>query len=281
MNLIKPDEVGVHIQKEDCWKLFGIGLLNDPARFSEPKPPMLYLVPDDSWAALILRVDPLARKILEPRRSFLGASLLFIIITTVFATIRPTVRLSSFEYEVDDDKNDDFYNYVDDYNIEDDVLIAEMQYREIEIAAELRAWQICYFFAICLLIASTAAISLLMERRNQSYDEKIRDACAEIGTRFQSAGVTIEYRTHHLESHFIRFLAQERAIIFHTSDEAQTAYIPAELPNDSTIFRQLREIQNDRPFLDKNVSSTSGSLLGMSYVNYTSDEDSGESSEKK
>lgn len=276
MSLTQPGEVAAYVQQEDWYKLVGIGLFQEPARFIETKPYVLSDIPDDSWAALMLRVDPLARKILDPRRSFIGAFILFIIITTVFSAIRPTVRLSdlnSYDDEFAADKVDDFYIYDADDNGEDDVLMAEIEFRKIGMESEFRAWIAWYAFVTCFVFISTIVIAFLMERRNKAYDNKIRDACIEIGARFQSAGVKLEYRTHHNLDGLGRFFVQERAIVFHRD----TMHINTKKDTEQAIIENMAMNTVYTPPFVGNVNidnqSVDSELLGVPYLPPTSQDE--------
>mmetsp|Transcript_11832 Transcript_11832/g.34737 ORF Transcript_11832/g.34737 Transcript_11832/m.34737 type:complete len:530 (-) Transcript_11832:1048-2637(-) len=66
----------------------GRGVASEPARFNDAKPYQL-TVSDDAWAALKLRVDPLARKVLDPHRSYAGAAFLCLLLSAVYAIVRP------------------------------------------------------------------------------------------------------------------------------------------------------------------------------------------------
>lgn len=283
MSLVGPGEIAAYVQKEDWYKLVGIGLFNEPARFVHPKPYILSEVPDDSWAALILRVDPLARKILDPRRSYIGTLILFIIIATVFSTIRPTVKMSDL-YSYDDayiERYDDFYLYERDDDSLDDVLIAEIQYRKKEIASDLKAWKVSYSIVVLFILTIMIVIALLMERINKSYDDKIRDVCDEIGARFQSFGITVEYRTHHILNNYRRFLIQERAIVFKRSETKQeNGYMPAEItapentifPTSSIPSPMMGKFEIDRHYDKTNFSASySGESGAWPYPNSSED----------
>ena len=279
MYLTEPDEIAIYVQQEDWYKFAGIGIFLEPARFVEPKPYALSDVLDDTWAALILRVDPLARKILDPRRSYAGAFILLIIISTVFSSIRPTVRMTDLS-SYDDNINDDFYMYIadDDFD-QDDVFMAEMDYRKVELESEIKMWGIGYAITIFILFLSTGALAFLMEQRNIRYDLKIQDVCNEIGARFESAGITIEYRTHHELQHCRKYFVQERAIVFKGNNNARTIIKTAAnttaTASSTMNMNSTYSVDSYEPNIIPDFStSTSGELYGVPYLPHTSDEES-------
>ena len=95
--LILPGEIAAYVQRDHSICGWGFlrrllscadELFTEPARFNLPKPYGLG-VSDDVWAALKLRVDPLARKILDPHRAYVGAAFLSLLMGAVFAAVRP------------------------------------------------------------------------------------------------------------------------------------------------------------------------------------------------
>ena len=120
--LVQPGEISSPVQRDHliCFQLCclpghsSIALFNEPASFNEPKPYGL-TVSDDTWAALKLRVDPLARHILDPHRSYVGAAFLGLFVAAVFTAVRPgwhIVDLSSY-YDKQDQANDANNYYYD------------------------------------------------------------------------------------------------------------------------------------------------------------------------
>mmetsp|Transcript_15393 Transcript_15393/g.33476 ORF Transcript_15393/g.33476 Transcript_15393/m.33476 type:complete len:471 (-) Transcript_15393:496-1908(-) len=118
--LVRPGEVSSPVQRDHliCCQLCclpghsSIALFNEPASFNEPKPYGLS-VTDDTWASLKLRVDPLARHILDPHRSYVGAAFLALFVAAVFTAVRPgwhIVDLSSY-YDKQNQANDANYDY--------------------------------------------------------------------------------------------------------------------------------------------------------------------------
>lgn len=74
-------------------------MLQEPAHFNWNKPMKLSSrVSDDHWASLKLRVDPLARKILDPTRSLLVAAFLIFLMWQVFRAIKPNPHALYLEY---------------------------------------------------------------------------------------------------------------------------------------------------------------------------------------
>jgi len=216
-SLVHPGETAVYVQREDFYKLVGIGVFNEPARFAEPKPYFLSNITDDNWAALTLRVDPLARKILDPRKSYCASILLYFLVCGVFSTIKPTVNLTdldSYDDDVRKDKFDDYYIYDNDDDAQDDVLVAEANYREFEISTELKLWKFWYILVCSTLMVFTISYALLMEKRNYSLDKEIQKLCEEISPRFQAQGYSLKYRSY-MEKNVLRgHLLPERVIVF-------------------------------------------------------------------
>ena len=68
-------------------------LMIETERFHKPKPYSLQ-VSDDTWASLRLRVDPLAKAILEPHRFYIMAALLCLLLCAELAAIRPDFKMS-------------------------------------------------------------------------------------------------------------------------------------------------------------------------------------------
>lgn len=212
--LVEQGEITAHIQRED---FLCAGKSGEPARFNEPRPYHLQHLSDDSWAALTLRVDPLARKILDIRRMYLGVFVLLLFIVTVFSTTKPTVRMQDLDSFIDDDsinKLDDFHLYIGDDDDEDDVMMNEIRYRRKELMPKLKIWKAMYTTIGLLLFISSTIATFFMERRNVTYDEKITDVCAEISPRFKLEGFKVDYRTHPIIDIVSRLFFPERVIVF-------------------------------------------------------------------
>lgn len=192
-----------------------IAVFNEPASFNEPKPRGLS-VTDDTWASLKLRVDPLARHILDPHRSYVGATFLALFVSTVFTAVRPgwhIVNLSSYydqenaqndwdgqyggEGEGDDAPDDDDY-LDDDYysnNGMDDIVLREYAYRNEELAHAMVFWRIGFIASLSILFLATVTVAVGMELKNDRYDAKIRNVIDEMRKRFETEGYEIGYRT--------------------------------------------------------------------------------------
>eukprot|EP00563_Minutocellus_polymorphus_P016219 CAMPEP_0181056666 /NCGR_PEP_ID=MMETSP1070-20121207/19840_1 /TAXON_ID=265543 /ORGANISM="Minutocellus polymorphus, Strain NH13" /LENGTH=409 /DNA_ID=CAMNT_0023136031 /DNA_START=233 /DNA_END=1462 /DNA_ORIENTATION=+ len=239
-------------------------VFNEPASFNEPKPVGLD-VSDDTWAALKLRVDPLARHILDPHRSYVGAAALGSLVALVFLVVRPgwhIVDLSSYydkqneangnhnyyyydyaaegggdEYDnwnnnngasgdaQDDDALDAFYDRSRDddyYNNDgiDDIVLAELEYRNEELVHASIAWRIGFIAALSILFVATVTVAVGMELKNARYDAKIHDVIAEMRERFEMEGYEIGYRTRtEISGVLFGHLRPQRAIYFKRVDD--------------------------------------------------------------
>ena len=120
--LVQPDEIASPVQRDHliCFQLCCLSgstvsaVFNEPASFNEPKPDGL-TVSDDTWASLKLRVDPLARHILDPHRSYVGATALASFVALVFLAVRPGWHIedlsSYYEKQNQASGNHNYYYY--------------------------------------------------------------------------------------------------------------------------------------------------------------------------
>jgi hypothetical protein len=264
--LVHPDEIASPVQRDYliCFQLCCLSgstmsaVFNEPASFNEPKPDGL-TVSDDTWAALKLRVDPLARHILDPHRSYVGASALASFVALVFLAVRPgwrIVDLSSYYDKQnqgngnqnyyyydnadqvgsgdenwynnnaaaggfeDDDALDAFYDRSRDddyYNNDgiDDIVLAELEYRNEELVHASIAWRIGFVAALAILFFATVTVAVGMELKNARYDAKIHNVIAEMRERFYMEGYEIGYRTRtEISGVLLGHLRPQRAIYF-------------------------------------------------------------------
>ena len=270
--LVHTDEIASPVQRDHliCFQLCCLSgstdIFNEPASFNEPKPDGL-TVSDDTWAALKLRVDPLARHILDPHRSYVGATALASFVALVFLAVRPgwhIVDLSSYYdkqnqangnhnyyyydnaadqdgsgdgnwYENnnsgasgdvdDDDALDAFYDRSRDddyYNNDgiDDIVLAELEYRNEELVHASIAWRIGFIAALSILFVATVTVAVGMELKNSRYDAKIHDVIAEMRQRFVMEGYEIGYRTRtEISGVLLGHLRPQRAIYFKRVDD--------------------------------------------------------------
>src|SRR5210317_94027 len=129
---------------------------------------------DDVWAAIKLRVDPLARNILDPHRYFVAASAVAFMIVIVFYATRPgynrqTIHqvLSDDEIPDIDDKMFDDYFHDDEYErlySMDDVVAAELDYLNSSLGKRLFMWRIGLISSLVVLFGYVIFIAVLMER---------------------------------------------------------------------------------------------------------------------
>ena len=203
-SLVQEDEIPVYIQQphfslEDFKKLFD----EVETTFNFPKPTNLNLS-DDAWAAIKLRVDPLARNILDPHRYTVAASGVAFLIIIVFYAIRPGYDRRRIHQTLSDDEivdSDDaiFDDYLHDDEYErvhsmDDVVAAELAYLNSELDKQLWIWRIGLISSIFVLFSCVLLIGVLMERRNMAIDNQIMTAIDEIKDRVRGEGIDVEYK---------------------------------------------------------------------------------------
>lgn len=220
------EEILVYLQRPSLLLPFRTSLINYfsdsphyafPARFNATKPPALRLS-DDAWAALKLRVDPLARDVLDPHRYYLVALGMSAFVSLVFYVVRPGKDLKKIQKRVGDDdtsssSNNEYYYYLaddddevlyDDYfqddeydrkHALDDVVLAEYEYFNAVTEKKIWTWRIALFLTLVVLFGSVIFIAVLMERRNASIDGSIAGAIEEMRPRIEGEGLEVEYRS--------------------------------------------------------------------------------------
>lgn len=226
--LVQPNEIPVYIQRSSFQfdDLLNFFTNVEPARFNFPKPLNLRLS-DDAWAALQLRVDHAARNILDPHRSYAAATCVGLLITIVFYSIRPGFDRSRIHAHDDDGERRDDDEIYDDYIADDlweknhsidDVVVAELDYLNEELQKSMWIWRVGLIVSLVVLFGSVIFIAVLMERRNQTIDEHIRQAIEEIRSRVEDEGIAVEYRTRSSEpgvQFFLgRYMRPTRVVVF-------------------------------------------------------------------
>jgi len=219
-DLIEEGEIATtFIQRNNIWDR----LFSEPARFKEPKPPELQPLSDDNWAALIMRIDPLARRLLDPLRIISVSIFLLLVLSCVFMTIRPCLSCTVIQEEEDDN----YFNFYD-YEEEDDLLQRETNYFKQQIAScfhlqsefsskstesmfcrQLYKWIVGYLVVVLVIFGVTGLSLKQLSKKNHQIDETIRAACLEMRSRFASEGFCLEYR---LKSS--RWFFSERLVVF-------------------------------------------------------------------
>ena len=240
--LVQEDEIAVYIQRSTLqWDDFIYFLNNvEPARFNFPKPPNLN-VSDDSWAALKLRVDNVARSILDPHRYYAAGFCVGILITIVFYAIRPGYDRRKIHATISDEDregmdDDELYDdYLQDDLWEknhsmDDVVAAELSYLNAELDKSLWIWRIGLFVSLMVLSGAVISIAVLMERKNSALDHHIHQAVEEIRPRFEDEGIAVEYRTRwtHQPGMFVlfrKYIRPTRVVIFKYVDKSSSARV--------------------------------------------------------
>lgn len=203
-SLVEANEIPVYIQRphfstEDMKKFFD----EVETTFNFPKPNNLRLS-DDAWAAIKLRVDPLARNILDPHRYASAAYGVAFLIIIVFFAIRPGYNQKTIHQTLNDDEildSDDeiFDDYFHDDEYErihsmDDVVAAQLSYLNSELGRKMLLWQVGLIGSLVILFSCVLRIMFLMERRNVAIDSQITSAIEEIRDRVREEGIDVEYR---------------------------------------------------------------------------------------
>lgn len=254
--LVQPNEIPLYIQRSrfrfnDIIYFF---TNTEPARFHFPKPPKLqqHNLSDDAWAALQLRVDHVARDILDPHRYYAAALGVAILMTIVFCAVRPGFDRSTIH--ANNSKNsrngeDGVATYIDDDELYDDyiqddlwernhslddVVLAELNYLNSNLDTSLLIWKISLIVSLMTLFGCVIFLVVLMERRNCVIDGKISVAIDEIRSRFEDEGIGVEYRTcsshPHPDSKGIigklcfwgKYIRPTRVVVFYYLDDIPT-----------------------------------------------------------
>ena len=195
--------------------------VTESAKFDDPKPDTLD-VSDDSWASLQLRVDPLARAILDPHNLYLGSILLLSLLSAVFFAVKPGFEM----YEGDDDfsQTDDFndkYNGVDDWWKMKDVESNQYEYENNAVARQKILWTVMFAVTISAVIGSTAVVAYMIEARNSRVDSFIAEVFDEVRERFEQEGFEIEYKSRVVEEGLSGHFMPERAICFRELSDSE------------------------------------------------------------
>lgn len=203
-SLVQTNEIPVYIQRphfslEDLKRFFDAV----ETTFNFPKPDNLRLS-DDAWAAIKLRVDPLARNILDPHRYTSAAYGVAVLIIIVFFAIRPGYDRKRIHQTLNDDEIvhvDDamFDDYIHDDEYErihsmDDVVAAELAYLNSALGRRLLIWQVGLISSLTVLFLCVLFIAVLMERRNVVIDSQITATIEEVKERVNEEGFDVEYR---------------------------------------------------------------------------------------
>ena len=188
--------------------------LTDSAKFDEPKPDDLD-VSDDSWASLQLRVDPLARAVLDPHNLYLGSALLTMILSAVFFAVKPGFDMynGDDDFNTDDDFNDK-YNDVDDFWKNYDVEDNQYAYRNSSLARKKILWIVVFALTVSAVFGISSIVAYMIESRNSRVDSFITEVCEEVKDRFEQEGFEIQYRSRIVDEGIAGHFMPERAIVF-------------------------------------------------------------------
>ena len=200
-------------------------MISDSAKFDEPQPDDLR-VSDDSWASLKLRVDPLARAVLDPHNLYLAGSGLILLLTLVYRAVRPSFDYNNGDdddYYIDDDFNDR-YNKDDDFWKQKNVANNQWRYENALLAREQLMWTIGFTIVISAVIVIAGLCAYMMEARNSRVDAFIQEVIGEVTDRFQQEGYAIEYKSaSYYHGPLIGHFFPERVIVFHELTDEEMA----------------------------------------------------------
>lgn len=250
---INFDELGSFFY--DLFATQSESLMTNSAKFDDPKPYGLQ-VSDDTWACLQLRVDPLARAVLDPHRLYLGSLIMFLLVGFALSAVRPDFRMQK-NYDDDDAAynvgyyaNDDAAYAVDDWWQNKDVDYNEWKYRNHVVKREKLLWNLGFGVLFLILASAVGMVAWMMETRNKRVDLFIKEVIDELSSRFEQEGYGIAYKTRTEKSGPVRgHLVPERVICFRElSDEeinnrrSQAAYTPpSEDPEKATKKKKKKE----------------------------------------
>lgn len=195
--------------------------VTEVARFDHPKPQDL-AVSDDSWVGLQLRIDPLARAILDPHNLYFGSLLLIGMLSSVFMVLQPGMRnkISDDDFVADDDFNDK-YNNVDDYWKYRGVEMNRYSYANALYARQKLFWAVLFGLVICGSLIMTAVTAYMLESRNKKVDDFIAEIVDELRPRFEAEGFNVEYKSRVVTQSIIGHFVPERALHFTNIDDAE------------------------------------------------------------
>ena len=235
--------------------------VTDSAKFDEPKPKTLD-VSDDSWASLQLRVDPLARAVLDPHNLYLGSALLTMILSAVFFAVKPGFEMyvGDDDFSVDDDFNDK-YNDVDDFWKYRDVENNQYVYRNSDLARKKILWIVMFAVTISAVIGITSIVAYMIESRNSRVDSFITEVCDELKDRFEQEGFELTYKSRIVDEGMAGHFMPERAVIFR---ELADHEIGASRKNDTYIAPGTgRKRKKESSFGTINVMVPEGYMPGQ------------------
>ena len=282
--LVEENEIAVYIQQTFQYEDLIYFLTNtEPARFNFPKPPNLPLS-DDTWAALKLRVDHLARNILDPQRYYAMAICVSILTIIVFYAIRPDYNRKKRIHQqineeerpegVDDDEWYDDYIADDEYekyHSVDDVVLAELEYLNTQLDHSLWIWRIGLAISLIILFGSVIFIAVLMERKNSTLDDHIQRAVEEIKPRVENEGLTVEYRTkssHHptvgMLLFFGKYIRPTRVVVFSYLDSPSPKTRHPTPKSTGSFFSEDYQRRYFPPNQVRSIDEFSSSVAGTS-----------------
>ena len=188
--------------------------VTDSAKFDEERPENLD-VSIDSWTSLQLRVDPLARAILDPHNLYLGSTLLIGILSAVFFAVKPGFAMNNGDDDFSqyDDFNDK-YNAVDDFWKYRDVENNQYLYRNSAVAKQRLLWAVLFAVTISVVICITGVVAYMIESRNSRVDNFIGEVIDELSERFDEEGYGIAYKSRVKDEGVTGHFMPERAIVF-------------------------------------------------------------------
>ena len=276
--LVHPKEIAVYIQKSSVQFDDIIYFLTnvEPARFRVPKPTN-FLLSDDAWAALQLRVDHVARNILDPHRYYAASTCVAILIVIVFSAIRPHYdrqRIHAMVNEEDKTPDDDemYDDYIQDDLYEknhsmDDVVAAELTYLNAAAQESMWMWRMGLTISLVVLFGSVIFIAVLMERRNVTIDEQIRKAIEEIRPRVEAEGIAVEYRTRTSQPGILTFIGKyvrpTRVVVFASLPGSSPTPLEGEVRKAKNPF--FSDVYQRRYFPPRSANDISTTIATSTY----------------
>jgi hypothetical protein len=281
-SLVQNNEIPIYIQRphfslQDIKNFFN----EVETTFNFPKPNNLRLS-DDVWAAIKLRIDPLARNILDPHRYTTAAAGVAFLIIIVFYAIRPgydrkRIHQTLYDDEIVDSDDEIFDDYIHDDEYErihsmDDVVAAELAYLNSALDRQLWIWSVGLITSISILFFCVLFIAVLMERRNLAIDSQIKTALEEIKHRVHEEGIDVEYRTKRSRQGFLfccflfgKYIRPTRVVVFKELDNSSP---PLMCPKKENFFSDDYQRKYFPPSrLHSEVDSAPGtSAVGVSSV---------------
>jgi len=266
-SILNPSDIPAHLQRRCsfgnvfllCFSSPSGSFLNESAQFNEPKPFALH-VTDDTWASLKLRIDPISREILDPRRVYFGAAILCSLISVVFQAVRP-------KFVLVDEEDDNYYSaynaYGEDIWDNNDVKHNEWLYKNSGLRDDIKLMTLAFIFSLIYVFVVTMVVTVMMERRNLLVDNQILNICEEIRPRFEQEGYGICYKTRTFVSGILcGHFYPERVICFKELNQVECG----SNINSINTTHAKKNIENSLTCNDKPLYGTINVMVPNGYV---------------